>query len=110
MAGRIHLKAKSKYRAVPVVVAGIRFASKREAACYQQLKHLQNIGDITDLQLQVPFTMKVNGKVICRFIADFTFRCNGRYRVADAKGFRTPVYKIKKKLMAACHGIEIEEL
>jgi hypothetical protein len=29
--------------------------------------------------------------------------------VEDSKGVRTPVYKLKKKLMLACHGIEIRE-
>jgi hypothetical protein len=55
--------------------------------------------------------MKVGGKLICRYIADFIFdeERDGSWHpvVADAKGNITPVYKLKKKLMAACLGIEI---
>ena len=109
MAGKLHLKRRSKYAAVRTEVEGLVFASKREAECYRQLKRLQDAGDISELQLQVPFAMKVNGVTICRYFADFQFRCNGRLRVMDAKGFRTAVYKLKKKMMLAFHGIEIEE-
>jgi len=28
----------------------------------------------------------------------------------DVKGFKTPIYNIKKKLMKAIHGIEIKEI
>lgn len=110
MAGKIRLKRRSKYAAVKTVVDGITFASRYEANCYRLLRELQAAGEISDLQLQVPFAMKINGQVVCRYLADFTFRSAGRYRVADAKGFRTDVYKLKKKLMLACHGIEIEEM
>jgi hypothetical protein len=31
--------------------------------------------------------------------------------VEDVKGFKTPVYKLKKKLVEACHiGVKIEEV
>jgi len=28
----------------------------------------------------------------------------------DAKGFKTPIYRLKKKLVKACMGIEIQEI
>jgi len=42
--------------------------------------------------------------------ADFTYvNEDGQPIVEDVKGFRTPVYRLKKKLMRALYGIEILE-
>lgn len=54
------------------------------------------------------------GKVIeraCTYIADFVYPDHdGTIHVVDAKGHRTDVYRIKKKLMLKVHGIRIEEI
>ena len=42
----------------------------------------------------------------CSYIADFC----GETVVEDAKGYRTEVYKIKKKLMLERYGIQIREV
>ncbi len=102
---------KSKYRAKPTVIDGIRFASKKEAAHYCVLKALENNGAIKDLKLQVPFKCVVNGRLICTYICDFVYLdiVAKKLVYCDVKGFRTPVYKIKKKLVEALHKIHIEE-
>ena len=100
----------TKYRAIPTIVDGKRFASKREAKRYQDLKHLQNAGMIKYLECQPRFNLEVNGLKICDYIADFIYQCQGQTVVEDSKGFRTPLYKLKKKLMRAVHGIEIVEV
>jgi hypothetical protein len=46
---------KSKYGAVKTEVDGIMFDSKREASRYQELRLLEQAGEITNLRLQVPF-------------------------------------------------------
>lgn len=99
----------SKYRAKPTFVDGIRFASKREAKRYEELKLLIRIGQISDLELQPKFDIIVNEIKICRYIADFRYKENGSTIIEDVKGFKTPVYKLKKKLMFAYHGISINE-
>jgi hypothetical protein len=45
-------KKPSKYRNVPVTVDGIRFASKREAAYYCELKLREKAGEVSGLSLQ----------------------------------------------------------
>jgi hypothetical protein len=42
-------------------------------------------------------------------VADFTYMEDGKLVVEDCKGFKTDVYKIKKKLMLWVHGIRIKE-
>jgi hypothetical protein len=54
---------------------------------------------------------KQKGERECKYIADFVYRDrDGNRVVEDCKGFRTPVYKLKKKLMLHVHGIRIVEV
>lgn len=99
----------SKYRNQAVVVDGMRFASKSEAQRWCELDLLQKAGEITDLKRQVIFTCEVNGEVVTKYVADFVYRKNGRRIVEDRKGAKeTALFRIKAKLMHACHGIDIE--
>jgi hypothetical protein len=71
------------------------------------------------LREQVPFVLipkqlDAKGKVVertCSYVADFVYTdCDGVTHVVDAKGWRTEVYRLKKKLMLLVHGIRIEEM
>jgi len=47
---------------------------------------------------------------ICNYIADFVYTDeNGNEVVEDVKGRATAIYRMKKKLMVACHDVEIVE-
>ena len=110
------------------------FDSKREAARYMTLTFLARVGAISDLKRQVAFELipaqrersrevykkgprkgqPKEGKVIEKavtYIADFVYIDNktGKQVVEDAKGVRTDVYIIKRKLMLYVHGIKIRE-
>jgi hypothetical protein len=74
------------------------------------LKILQAAGVVTQLRLQVPYELTVNGLKVCRYIADFVYMMDGKEVVEDVKGMRTPEYKLKRKLMLAVFGIEIQEI
>ncbi|MCR0437706.1 DUF1064 domain-containing protein, partial [[Clostridium] innocuum] len=103
---------KSKYGAVKTEVDGITFASKHEASRYLELRLLEQAGEITNLCLQVPFELIPKSKygMPIRYIADFTYNDgNGQPIVEDAKGVKTPVYRLKRRLMAELNGIEIKE-
>lgn len=106
----------SKYKNRKTVVDGIEFDSKKEANRYQELLLLQKSGIITDLKRQVPYTLvpvfNLNKKRYRSmiYIADFVYKENGKEIVEDTKGYRTEVYKIKKKLMAYIYQIEIREV
>ena len=43
------------------------------------------------------------------YIADFVYYEGKKEIVEDVKGYRTDVYKLKKRLMWVVHGIEIRE-
>tara|TARA_A100001011_G_C14289461_1_gene835433 strand:- start:119 stop:430 length:312 start_codon:yes stop_codon:yes gene_type:complete len=94
----------TKYRAIKTVVDGITFASRKEATRYTQLRVLQKSGLITELELQPKFKCVVEGVKICTYIADFQYKeNNGLVTVEDVKGMKTPIYKLKKKLVEALY-------
>ncbi|MBQ0074518.1 MAG: DUF1064 domain-containing protein [Prevotella sp.] len=121
----------NKYKAVKVLVDGIKFDSKKEAARYSELKILEKAGIITDLNLQQKFVLipsqyaevtgygKPKRKCIekeCSYIADFTYMQDGKLVVEDVKGYRDPSsaayakFTIKRKLMLYVHHIRIKEI
>lgn len=103
---------KSKYGAVKTEADGIMFDSKREASRYQELRLLEQAGEIANLRLQVPYILfpkNEHGRAL-KYIADFVYNDDtGALVVEDAKGHSTDVYKIKRRLMAELKGIEIKE-
>ena len=101
----------SKYHSKKEMVDGITFASKKEARRYQELKLLERAKAIQDLKLQVAFPLikkSINGREI-KYIADFVYYEDGKLIVEDTKGYRTDVYKLKKRLVAELYGIKIRE-
>ena len=114
---------RSKYRAVPTVVHGFRFASKAESRRYQELLLLGQAGEIRNLELQPRFPLNVDGVTVATYVADF--RYEERYVssrdgvpmgwawrdvVEDVKGVRTPMYRLKKKFVEAQHSVTIREI
>lgn len=108
---------RSKFNAVKTVVDGVTFASKAEARRYGQLKVLQASGLIFGhLVLQPVYRIYVKplGKdpiIVGKYVGDFQYEAaDGTKVVEDVKGFKTPVYRLKKKLVEALYGIEIREI
>jgi len=102
---------KNKYRAVKTEVDGIVFDSKREAARYMELMLLQRAGEISHLELQPVYECVVNGKKICTYRADFRYFTKLGNIVEDVKGVKTPIYRLKKKLVEALYaGVTIQEI
>lgn len=102
-----------KYGNKKTEVDGIVFDSKKEATRYQELRLLERAGAIGDLELQPKYPIEVNGTKICTYIGDFRYRDPAsKYNrtIEDVKGIKTPVYRLKKKLMKAIYGIEIQEI
>ena len=127
--------SKSKYKAVKTTIDGITFDSKKEAKRYTELKLLEKAGMITHLELQPTYQIIINGVDICKYRADFryfTVRAEERKQytnskgewivptktgdpegqiVEDVKGYKTPLYRLKKKLVEASYpGTLIREL
>jgi len=101
----------SKYHAKKTVVDNITFASKREAERYLYLKSRLQAGEIHDLKLQPAFELRVDGgAVVGKYFADFQY-CEGLKKIIeDVKGVKTPVYRLKKKIVEAVHNIKIVEV
>lgn len=101
----------SKYGARKVEIDGILFDSRAEARRYQDLKLLQQAGEISGLELQPKYPLVVNGVKIGLYTADFKYTdcSNGLEIVEDVKGMRTRDYVLRKKLVKALYGIDILE-
>ncbi len=103
---------RSKYGAQPVTIDGLRFDSKREAARWGQLVLMERAGVIQGLRRQVPFVLidkSTHGRAI-KYVADFSYMQDGVEIVEDAKGYRTEVYKLKRRMMAERYGIIVKEV
>lgn len=118
MAYNPYFKSRRKYGNSKVTVQGITFDSKKEAARFQELSLMEKSGIIQDLKRQVKFQLippqyDENGKCVERsvnYIADFVYRQNEVLTVEDVKGFKTPEYILKRKLMLQLYKIRIKEV
>jgi len=101
-----------KFRNKPCVVDGVRFASQAEARRYNELKLFLAAGDLSKLELQPKFPLVVNGKLVCTYIADFSYEQRGYRIIEDVKSpaSKTPQYRIKVKLLKALTGIQVREV
>lgn len=105
------------------------FDSKGEKDRYKELQLMERAGQIRDLRRQVKFVLiptqrepptvgprggLIPGALIereCYYRADFCYykEPSGEYVVEDHKGYQTPEYKIKRKLLLERYGIRIYE-
>ena len=96
----------SKYNAKKTEYNGVMYDSKKEAHRAWELDMLLKAGEIQDLIRQPRFKLKY-----CTYIADFAYTTKAReYIVEDVKGFKTDIYKLKKKMLKAEYGIEVREI
>lgn len=101
-----------KYRNIKVMYKGIKFDSKKEFERYLILEDMYKKGKIKDLKLQVPYTLidkSCFGNAV-KYVADFVYKKDDQIVVEDVKGFKTPVYRLKKRILAERYGIEIKEV
>lgn len=99
----------SKYRSKRCEIDGIPFQSLKEGRRYVELKNMQQAGQIGGLTMQCPIECIVNDVLVCTYIADFAYVARGETIFEDVKGMRTDIYRLKRKLVKACTGIEILE-
>jgi hypothetical protein len=104
-------KKPHKYRALPTTVDGIRFPSKGQAERYRELKLLERAGLIFNLRCEVACPLYATQYLnkIGDYVADFIYFEGDDVVVEDFKGFRTPLYRWKKKHFEAQYGIKIRE-
>ena len=99
-----------KYRNVPTTVDGVRLDSKREAQRYLELKMLLRTKKISALEVHPRFSCVVRGLHVCDVILDFSYWDveRGQQVIEDVKGHDTVLSRLKRKLVHACHGINVE--
>lgn len=98
---------KSKYGANKVEIDGIKFDSQKEADYYSELKLRLAAGEIKGFCRQAEFVLAKN----TRYKADFiVFNNDGTSEIIDVKGFKTDVYKLKKKLFEDKFNLKIVEV
>lgn len=129
-------QSRNKYGAEKAEVNGIRFDSKKEARRFSELSFLEHMGYIRDLRLQQDYTLQeayttTEGERIraIRYRADFVYELTdkdpqiacvadreyfrkagpGAKIIEDAKGCRTDIYTMKRKMMAD-RGYSVREV
>lgn len=109
---------KRKYNNNKIIIDDIKFDSNKEARRYKELLLLQKLGKISNLELQPHFLLqdsfKYNNKTYRKieYIADFKYfdKEANELIVEDVKGFKTDIYKLKKKLFIYKYKMDIKEL
>lgn len=98
--------SKNKYNNKKTEIDGIKFDSKKESVFYEELKVRKMSGEIIDFEMQVPFELQpgyIRGGHKIRpiyYVADFVATYpDGHKEVIDVKGWRTEMYKLKKKIL-----------
>lgn len=103
---------RTKYGSRRCEFNGKMYASQHEANTAAKLQPLARAGKIKQYEEQkrivlVPGDGKLRSII---YIADFFFiDLDGTPHLLDAKGFKTPVYRLKKRLAALLLRITIEE-
>jgi hypothetical protein len=104
--------ARSKYGNRRTEYAGVAYASTAEARRAQDLDLMLRAGCIYNLKRQVRYQLVVNGIKVAQYVSDFEYEDlnKGIHVVEDVKGCITREYIIKRRLMKALHGIDIQEV
>lgn len=93
-----------KYNAKPQRIDDYHFASKLEASYYQLLKTQQKQGDVLFFIRQPRFDLPGE-----QYVADFlVFYPDGSCEVVDCKGYETPQFKRKRKLLESLYPFELK--
>lgn len=96
---------RHKFNAIRTEVDEIKFASKKEAEYYGQLKGMVDSGELVFFLRQVPLDIGGGIRYICDFV---TFDSNGTVHFIDVKGFLTKEFKLKRKLVESIYPFKLE--
>lgn len=103
-------KRANKYSAKKVRTDEGVFDSQIEYRRWCELRVMEREGLIRNLERQIPFDLVVNGVKIGKFTADhrWTDAETGRVVVEDVKGMIARDFPLRKKLMLAIYGIDVQ--
>lgn len=97
----------NKYGNKKIIVDGHKFDSQKEARRYKELKLMERAGVIKDLELQPKFELIPTIRTETETLRKTVYKADFKYFdvkvdhevVEDVKGFKTDVYKLKKKML-----------
>jgi hypothetical protein len=94
------VRPRHKFNAKRTEYNGRKYASKAEARFAAKLHERQKAGEVIGWAEQVPWYLP--GGI--RYVLDFlVFESDGSVRAVEIKGFQTPTWKLKAKLMAEAY-------
>lgn len=115
---------RSKYGNAKTILDGVMHSSKKQGMRWVLLRQWEREGKIRNLRREVPYRLEVNGKLICKYVADHVYEtvdhdfCGVNVTMTETvvEDVKSPItrknraYRIKVKLMAAIHGITVKEV
>ena len=92
---------RQKYHATRTWMDGVAFDSRKEADFCAGLKLLARAGEIDGYLYHgaILLTDGREGDAAVRYIPDFVIIRDGRAEIVDTKGFETPEFRLKMKLL-----------
>lgn len=100
----------NKYRNKKTIVGGITFDSKKEARRYDELRLLEKVGEIKEIETHPKFDLVINGKKIGRYTADFKYlehtRDNEFNEIIEdvkSKPTMTEAFSLRRRVFEACY-------
>lgn len=110
---------KNKFGAEKTYYRGEAYDSKKEAQFHARLDLQRGISEpsqkVVGVARQVPYKIVINGILVCTYYLDFLITyADNRRRYVDIKGLKKgaayQIFRLKKKMVEAMYGIEIEEV
>lgn len=110
-------KKKNKYGAIKTEYNGVIFDSKKEAEYAEGLDMCKRASKknerVVSYEIQVQYDLHgIDGTRVAKYFADFVVKyADGTVKIIDVKSeyTKTPVYRLKKKLLKAEYGLDIVE-
>lgn len=96
-------KRGSKYGAKKTVTGGRKYDSKFEAGVAKDLELRRLAGQVKEVRPQVTLKLMSYGHKVCGYRIDFVVKVeDGVYELIEAKGFATPDWKLKWRILELC--------
>jgi hypothetical protein len=112
----MQVKKSPKYKAKRTAACGVMFDSAAEARRFTALSAMRQRGEIGPIELHPVFVLapgvlvpgETRKRPALRYVADFAYTDqHGARVIEDVKGVETPVFRIKRHLLAL-QGIKVE--
>ena len=99
-----YVERQNKYRNIKKTYDGYTYDSMKEANYAFELDLRKKAGEIKDWERQYKLDLRANGIHICNYYVDFKVEYpDGSIQLVEIKGFISPVWQLKVKIMEATY-------